>query len=250
MRKRARLVVVVGLAATVGPLTLAFPAQAAFPGKNGRIAFTVQPRIGARRSRRRSRPCCPAGAGGACSAPARRQTASRPSRPGHRTGGAWRSACATQGSRQGSRPSARSGTGLRRLPRLTGPYGAPAWAPSGRRLLFPGEGGLFTARTDGTGVRPGHPDAHGLRFRVVAARRHRLRPRRRPLPSDDAGRRHLHRPPRRLPAPPARPGQLQRLRRPPHRTGRLTAASSRSLSPIASTPRSTWPMRPAERTGG
>jgi Tol biopolymer transport system component len=149
MRTRARLLVVVGLAATAGPLTLAFPAQAAFPGKNGRIAFTVQPRDRGEAVSSAIETVLPSGRGrralGACPAADCFQTFPAWSPDGRRLAFGLRDA--------GLAIVRANGTGLRRLPQLTGPYGAPAWAPSGRRLLFPGEGGLVTARTDGTGLR-------------------------------------------------------------------------------------------------
>jgi Tol biopolymer transport system component len=146
---RARLAVVVGLAATVGTLTLAFPAQAAFPGNNGRIAFTVQPRDRGEAVSSTIETVLPSGRG-------RRVLGACPTADCFQTFPAW----APDGRRLafGLRDAGlaivrTNGTGLRQLPQLTGPYGAPAWAPSGRRLLFPGDGGLFTARTDGTGLR-------------------------------------------------------------------------------------------------
>jgi TolB protein len=149
MRRRARLVVVVGLTATVGPLTLAFPAQAAFPGKNGRIAFTVQPRERGDAISSTIETVLPSGRGrrvlGACPTADCFQTFPAWSPDGRRLAFGLRGA--------GLAIVRANGTGLRELPQLTGPYGAPAWAPSGRRLLFPGERGLFTARTDGTGLR-------------------------------------------------------------------------------------------------
>ncbi len=149
MRTRAGLVVVVGLAATVGPLTLAFPAQAGFPGKNGRIAFTVQPRDRGEAVSSTIETVLPSGRGrrvlGACPTADCFQTFPAWSPDGRRLAFGLRDA--------GLAIVRANGTGLRRLPQLTGPYGAPAWAPSGRRLLFPGEGGLFTARTDATGLR-------------------------------------------------------------------------------------------------
>jgi Tol biopolymer transport system component len=149
MRIRARLVVVVGLAATVSPLTLAFPAQAAFPGKNGRIAFTSQPRERGDAISSTIETVLPSGRGrrvlGACPTTDCFQTIPAWSPDGRRLAFGLRDA--------GLAIVRANGTGLRRLPQLTGPYAAPAWAPSGRRLLFPGEGGLFNARTDGTGLR-------------------------------------------------------------------------------------------------
>jgi Tol biopolymer transport system component len=153
MRKRARLVVAVGLAGSVGPLTLAFPAEAAFPGKNGRIAFTVQPRERGEATSSTIETVLPSGRGrrvlGACPTPDCFQTFPAWSPDGRRLAFGLRDA----GLSTGLAIVRANGTGLRRLPQLTGPYGAPAWAPSGRRLLFPGEGGLFTARTDGKGLR-------------------------------------------------------------------------------------------------
>jgi Tol biopolymer transport system component len=153
MRKRSRLVVVVGLAASAGALTLAFPAQAAFPGKNGRIAFTVQPRERGDAVSSTIETVLPSGRGrrvlGACPTADCFQTFPAWSPDGRRLAFGLRGA----GLSTGLAIVRANGMGLRRLPQLTGPYAAPAWAPSGRRLLFPGEGGLFTARTDGTGLR-------------------------------------------------------------------------------------------------
>jgi Tol biopolymer transport system component len=155
MRRRARLVVAVGLAATVGPLTLAFPAQAAFPGKNGRIAFTVQPRERGDALSSTIETIVPSGRGrrvlGACPTADCFQTIPAWSPDGRRLAFGLRDAGLSTD--PGLAIVRANGAGLRQLPSLTGPYGAPAWAPSGRRLLFPGEGGLFTARTDGTGLR-------------------------------------------------------------------------------------------------
>jgi hypothetical protein len=245
MRTRARLLVVVGLAATAGPLTLAFPAQAAFPGKNGRIAFTVQPRDRGEAVSSAIETVLPSGRGrralGACPAADCFQTFPAWSPDGPRLAFGLRDA--------GLAIVRANGTGLRRLPQLTGPYGAPAWAPSGRRLLFPGEGGLVTARTDGTGLRRVTPmptvfDSAWSRRGVIAFA-HDDDPYLAPMPDDGIY----------TSDPTARGfadsfGTATTPPRPPHRTGRHMAASSRSHSPTASTPRSTWPMRPAERTGG
>jgi dipeptidyl aminopeptidase/acylaminoacyl peptidase len=146
---------VVGLAATVGSLTLVFPAHAAFPGKNGRIAFTVQPRDRGDAISSTIETVLPSGRG-------RRVLGACPTADCFQTFPAWspdgrRLAFGLRGAGLSTDPGLAivraNGTGLRQLPQLTGPYGAAAWAPSGRRLVFPGDDGLFTARTDGTGLR-------------------------------------------------------------------------------------------------
>jgi Tol biopolymer transport system component len=152
MRTRAGLPVL-AVAAAVGALTLASPAQAAFPGKNGRIAFTVQPRDRGEAVSSTIETVLPDGRErrvlGACPTGDCFQTFPSWSPDGGRLAFGLRDA----GLSTGLAIVRANGTGLRRLSQLTGPYGAPAWAPSGRRLLFPGDGGLFTARTDGTGRR-------------------------------------------------------------------------------------------------
>jgi Tol biopolymer transport system component len=152
MRTRAGLPVL-AVAAAVGALTLASPAQAGFPGKNGRIAFTVEPRERGEASSSTIETVLPSGRGrrvlGGCPTGGCFQTFPAWSPDGRRLAFGLRDA----GLSAGLAIVRADGTGLRQLPQLTGPYGAPAWAPSGRRLLFPGEGGLFTARTDGTGRR-------------------------------------------------------------------------------------------------
>ena len=249
MRTRARPVVVVGLAATVGPLTLAFPAQAAFPGKNGRIAFTVQPRYRGEAALRRSRPSCPAGRGRRVLGRARRETASRPSRAWSPDGGGWRSA-SRDGSRARDRPRV-TGPVCACCAQLTGPYGRARLGAERTAPAISRRGRPLHCADRRHGPSPGHLEAAGLRLRVVAARRHSLRRRRRPLTSRtmaDDGIYTVRPDGSRLPglvrdsynaSAPASPGLVA-----------STAATSRSPSPTASTARSTWPMRPAERTGG
>jgi hypothetical protein len=155
MRKRFSLGVVAGLATAVGSLVLVLgaPAYAAFPGKNGRIAFTVQPRERGEAISARIETVLPSGRG-------RRVLGTCPAGGCFHLSPAW----SPSGRRlafgvRDTGPTERfaivraNGTGLHPLPQLTGTYAAPAWAPSGRRLLFPREDGLFTARIDGTGVR-------------------------------------------------------------------------------------------------
>jgi TolB protein len=152
MRVRAGLPVL-AVAVAVGALTLASPARAAFPGKNGRIAFTAEPRERGESSSSTIETVLPSGRGrrvlGACPTGDCFQTFPAWSPDGRRLAFGLRDA----GLSAGLAIVRANGTGLRLLPQLTGPYAAPAWAPSGRRLLFPGDGGLFTARTDGTGLR-------------------------------------------------------------------------------------------------
>jgi hypothetical protein len=111
MRKRAGLPESAVLAVVAGVLVLALPspAHAAFPGQNGRIAFTVGPRDRGELLSSTIETVLPSGQG------RRRVHGTCPS------GGCFET--------------------------------FPDWSPSGRRLVFPGEGGLFTARTDGTRVR-------------------------------------------------------------------------------------------------
>jgi len=156
MRKRARLPESAVLAAVAGVLVLALasPAHAAFPGKNGRIAFTVGPRDRGELLSSTIETVLPSGQGrrrvlGTCPAGGCFETFPDWSPSGRRLAFGLRGA----GLSEGLAIVRANGEGLRELPQLTGPYGAPAWAPSGRRLVFPGEGGLFTARTDGTRVR-------------------------------------------------------------------------------------------------
>jgi Tol biopolymer transport system component len=155
MRKRARLPVVAGLATAGGALVLALasPAHAAFPGKNGRIAFTVEPRERGDAISSTIETVLPSGRGrrvlGACPAGGCFETFAAWSPSGRRLAFGLRE----DGLPAGLAIVRANGTGLRRLPQLTPRYAAPAWAPSGRRLVFPGEDGLFTARTDGTRLR-------------------------------------------------------------------------------------------------
>jgi Tol biopolymer transport system component len=155
MRKRAKLPELAALAAAAGVLVIALasPAHAAFPGKNGRIAFTVGPRDRGEQLSSTIETVLPNGEGrrrvlGTCPAGGCFETFPDWSPSGRRLAFGLRG-----GLSEGLAIVRANGTGLRELPQLTGPYGAPAWAPSGRRLVFPGEGGLFTARTDGTRVR-------------------------------------------------------------------------------------------------
>jgi Tol biopolymer transport system component len=155
MRKRARLPESAVLAAVAGVLVLALasPGHAAFPGKNGRIAFTVEPRERGEAISSTIETVLPSGRG-------RRPLGTCPSRDCAHFFPSW----SPSGRRlafgvRRTGPVDRfaivraNGTGFREVPQLVGRYPSPAWAPSGRRLLFPGEDGLFTARTDGTRVR-------------------------------------------------------------------------------------------------
>jgi Tol biopolymer transport system component len=152
MRKRARLLEPLGLAAAAGALVLLLssPADAAFPGQNGRIAFTVEPRERGEPLSSTIETILPSGRG-------RRVLDTCPSGDCSHFFPAW----SPSGRRlafgiRDAGPTQRfaivraNGTELREVPQLVGRYPSPAWAPSGRRLVFPGEDGLFTARTDGT----------------------------------------------------------------------------------------------------
>ena len=156
MRTRARLLVVVGLAATAGPLTLVFPAQAAFPGKNGRIAFTVQPRDRGEAVSSAIETVLPSGRGrralGACPAADCFQTFPAWSPDGRRLAFGLRDA--------GRLAIVRAnGTGVRRLPQLTGPYGAPALGAERTAPAISRRGRPLHRADRRHGHSPGHPDA-------------------------------------------------------------------------------------------
>ena len=153
MRKRARLPESAVLAAVAGVLVLALalPAHAAFPGRNGRIAFTVEPRERGETISSTIETILPSGRG-------RRALGTCPSGDCLHFFPAWspsgrRLAFGARNIGPMFAVVRANGTGLREVPHLVGSYPTPARAPSGRRLLFPGEDGLFTARTDGTRVR-------------------------------------------------------------------------------------------------
>jgi Tol biopolymer transport system component len=152
MRKRARFLKSSGLAAATGALALAVAssADAGFPGRNGRIAFTFEPRERGEALSSTIETILPSGRG-------RRVLGTCPSGDCFHFFPAW----SPNGRRlafgvRDTGPVERfavvraDGSGLHQVPQLTGLYASPAWAPSGRRLVFPREDGLFTARTDGT----------------------------------------------------------------------------------------------------
>ena len=153
----------VSVAIASAGLALALPgaAQAAFPGANGRIAFTVEdwgppeqclpvphgcePRV----ISSRIETVLPDGRG-------RRVLQSV---PGAEL--AWSPNGRLLAFQQGLRLAIirHDGTGLRQLPQLTEGEQEPAWSPDGRRLAFVGNhpclycSWLYTARIDGTGLR-------------------------------------------------------------------------------------------------
>jgi Tol biopolymer transport system component len=169
------------LGVTAGTLLWAFPAaaEAAFPGANGRIAFTVQqwrappppeppppdapytrpgfdePMLVSLRIEtvlpsgrgRRVLHTIPAGEDG--------YYGERGNQPAWSPGG--RRLAFDEGGRLAI--MRHDGTGLRQLPQLTDSDGEPAWSPDGRRLAFIGMRSClyciwpFTVRSDGTGLR-------------------------------------------------------------------------------------------------
>ena len=155
------------LALAVAGLTLAFgvgDAQAAFPGRNGRIAVAVD-------KWRLPDPCrrdiphgcepqpyssvletvMPSGRG--------RRVLRRFPVGQSAVGPVWSASGKQLTFQQGSRLAIirRDGTGLQRLAQLTSGDGAPTWSPHGGRLAFTGSSiccnWLYTVRTDGTGLR-------------------------------------------------------------------------------------------------
>jgi Tol biopolymer transport system component len=162
MSKRGKLRALGWLSLAVTFLFLPGAAQAAFPGANGRIAYTVErwrshpgppgylellsSRIEAvlpsGRGRRVLR-TCPAG------------ESCFDSDPAWSADGRWIAFTQT-GLGFGTRLAIvrHNGSGLRRLPQLTLGSGTPAWSPGGRRLAFGGgDARLYTVRSDGTGLR-------------------------------------------------------------------------------------------------
>jgi Tol biopolymer transport system component len=142
--RRALLVL---LAATLMPGA----AEAAFPGKNGRIAFTAQTE-GDRGELVSSRieTVLPSGRG-------RRELGICPDRACLDVDPVWSPSGRALAFGRGAAFQSRlaivrsDGTGLRELPQTTQSDTQPAWSPGGRRLAFIGEGSrLFTVRTDGT----------------------------------------------------------------------------------------------------
>jgi WD40 repeat protein len=139
MRTRGKALGLAGFAIAAGVFALVVPAaaEAAFPGKNGRIAFTAQVRDRGETVSSRIETVLPSGRGrrvlGTC--------------PGDQscldTDPSWspsgRLLAFVQG--PGRLAVVRSdGTGLRQLPQFTENDGEPAWSPNGRRLAFIGDG--------------------------------------------------------------------------------------------------------------
>ena len=139
-------------------------ARAAFPGHNGRIAFSVE--------RWRQPPGCPRDVPHGCD-PVQYSSTIETVLPSGRARRVLRSfpvelsASAPQWSPDGrllafQQVSTLStmradGTGLRQLPRLTSGEATPTWSPNGARLAFTGSAiccnWLYTARPNGTGLR-------------------------------------------------------------------------------------------------
>jgi Tol biopolymer transport system component len=166
------------LAVTAGALVLALPAAAlaAFPGANGRVAFTVQewrapppPEPAAEPPPYYVKPGYPEPSVVSSrietvlpSGRARRvmhafaaEDYYSPGEPAWSPGG--RQLAFSEGG--GLAIMRDDGTGLRRLPQLTDGDGQPAWSPDGRRLAFIGTRPCsyctwpFTVRSDGSGLR-------------------------------------------------------------------------------------------------
>jgi Tol biopolymer transport system component len=139
--------------------------QAAFPGSNGRVAFAVQ-------TWRLPEPCQPTPHGCEPEVASSGIETVRPSGGGRtvvrafaaeqgigESGPAWSPSGRLLTFPLGSRLAVMrsDGTGLRRLPQLTGGDAEPTWSPDGRRLAFsgrnPGRNWLYTVRRDGTALR-------------------------------------------------------------------------------------------------
>lgn len=157
-----------GGALIVTCLALALPAaaQAAFPGANGRIAFTVQhwrppqdPGDDPELASLTIETVLPSGRGRSVlyTVPARVPAYYGVPSPA----AAWSPNGRLLAFQQASRLTImrHDGTGLRQLPQLTEGDGEPAWSPDGRRLAFIGTQSclhcvwLYTVRPDGTGLR-------------------------------------------------------------------------------------------------
>jgi Tol biopolymer transport system component len=166
------------LAVTAGALVLALPAAAlaAFPGANGRVAFTVQewrapppPDPAAEPPPYYIKPGYPEDSVVSSrietvlpSGRARRVLHTLPAEDYYNPGKpAWSPGGRVLALAEGGRLAImrHDGTGLRRLPQLTDSDTEPAWSPDGRRLAFVGTRSClyctwpFTVRSDGTGLR-------------------------------------------------------------------------------------------------
>jgi Tol biopolymer transport system component len=158
MRTRGKPPGLAGFVVAAGLLALVLPAaaEAAFPGKNGRIAFTAQVRDRGETVWSRIETVLPSGRGrtvlGIC--------------PGDQgcldTGPSWSPSGKLLAFVRGPGWRGRlavvhhDGTGLRRLPQFTQSDGPPTWSPNGRRLAFiglPDGPRLYTVRRDGTALR-------------------------------------------------------------------------------------------------
>jgi Tol biopolymer transport system component len=164
-RKRGNLCLQGWLALAAGLVIVVGPAEAAFPGANGRIAFAVE-------QWRLPDPCLPIPHG--CepevlsssietvlpSGRARQVLhAATPGQGVGESGPVWSPSGRLLTFPQGAQLSIirADGTGLRQLPRLTSGDDAPTWSPDGRRLAFVGRtfccSWLYSVRRDGTALR-------------------------------------------------------------------------------------------------
>jgi Tol biopolymer transport system component len=152
------------LPAALALLAVAGPAQAAFPGDNGRVAYSVE--------KSRVPPNCPRGVPHGCEPVTYSSTIETvlPSGRDRRvlrafpvglgaTGPAWSPSGRALAFHQVTRLAIMraDGTGLRQLPQLTSGELFPAWSPNGQRLAFTGSticcNWLYSVRTDGTDLR-------------------------------------------------------------------------------------------------
>jgi Tol biopolymer transport system component len=153
MRARGKPPGLAGFAVAAGVFALVVPvaADAAFPGKNGRIAFTAQVRERGETVSSRIETVLPSGRG-------RRVLGICPGDQGCLdTDPSWSPSGRLLAFVRGRGRLAvvgNDGTGLRQLPQFTENDGEPAWSPKGRRLAFIGDGPrLYTVRRNGTGLR-------------------------------------------------------------------------------------------------